>query len=264
MSKPERMIIDDLIVLGRGCPEEIKNGRQTICTAGYSPKLGFIRLYPTRWDSPLKRWNIVRVPVEKSRYPHNGRKESWKIVGSKRDWMHLSDRVEVVGNYLRVNQPRLIKSLVSKCVSDIYDNGGSLGIIEPSIMEHYFEEQEPVQTIQTNLFGELRVKIKDEFEFEPRIKYKCSECKAKRGFHDQQVIEWGAYEFMRKFPHKKEQIWENLALDNNEYEKYFLVGNMHQYPTAFLIISILRFKKSKTEKLTTLQKFFDSNLPSTK
>ncbi len=245
------MVIDDLIILGRGCPEEIRNGRRTICTAGYSPKLGFIRLYPTRWDAPLKRWSIVKVPVEKPISPtFNGRNESWKIIGSKREWERLSDKIEVIGKFPRKEQPNLIKSLVSKCVNDIHDNGDSLGIIEPTILKHYFEEQDLVTSVQTNLFGELRVKIKEEFQFEPRIKYECSGCRVGRGFHDQQLLEWGAYEWMRKYPEDKEQVWENLGLDNEEYDKFFLVGNMHQYPTSFLIVSILRFKKSTTKKLS--------------
>ena len=125
-----------------------------------------------------------------------------------------------------------------------------MGIIEPTILKHYFEEQDLVTSVQTNLFGELRVKIKEEFQFEPRIKYECSGCRVGRGFHDQQLLEWGAYEWMRKYPEDKEQVWENLGLDNEEYDKFFLVGNMHQYPTAFLIISILRFKKLTTKKLS--------------
>lgn len=251
MSKPEQMVIDDLIILGRSCPEEIRNGRRTICVAGFSPSCGFIRLYPTRWDSPLKRWSIVKVPVERPIRPkYDGRLESWKIIGSKREWERLSDKIEVIGKFPRKDQPNFVKSLVVNCVSDIYESGKSLGIIEPTIIEHYFEEQDMVTSVQTNLFGELRVKIKEEFQFEPRIKYQCSDCRVGRGFHDQQVIEWGAYEYMRKYPEKKEQIWENFGLDNDDYDKFFLVGNMHQYPNAFLIISILRFKRSTTKKLS--------------
>ena len=69
MSRNAARIISDLIVLGRAIPEEISDHRQTICVAGYSKELGLIRLYPTRWDSPLKRWNIVKVPVERPRRP---------------------------------------------------------------------------------------------------------------------------------------------------------------------------------------------------
>ena len=32
--------IDDLIILGRSVPVEIKNGRRPICIGGYSPTVG--------------------------------------------------------------------------------------------------------------------------------------------------------------------------------------------------------------------------------
>ena len=239
------MVIDDFIVLGRGCPEEIKNGRRTICTAGYSPAHGFIRIYPTKWDSPLRRWNIVKVPVERAFKPrYNGRKESWKIVGSKAEWYRLSEKIEVVGRYSRKKQPELIESLVDGCVNEIRDSGRSLGIIKPEILNCYFEEQEGFKkSVQQTLDGRLRVRVKDEYPVEPRVKYKCSDCKTKQGFHDQQVLEWGIYQWIRKNPDSKEQVWENLGFDDPEYQKFFLVGNLLQYPTAFIIVSILRFKK---------------------
>jgi hypothetical protein len=238
-------IIDDFIVLGRGCPEEISDGRRAICTAGYSHTLGFIRIYPTRWDSPLRRWNIVRVPVERPITPrYNGRSESWKIIGSRREWDRLSEKIEVIDKYPRKDQPALIAKLEDNCVQDIYESGRSLGIIRPQILEHYFKKQEDVRTFtQQTLDTTFHVKVKDEFPIEPRVRYKCSGCKVGRGFHDQQILEWEIYEWIRKNPDKAEQVWENLRLDDPEYEKFFFVGNLYLYPTSFVVISILRFKK---------------------
>lgn len=242
MALEEQMFIDDLIVLGQGVPEEIKDGRTTICTAGYSPKHGFLRIYPTSWNMPIRRWYIVQIPVERPT-AHNGRVESWKITGSKSEWDRLGDKVTAVGTYPESKRQALIESLVTNCVSDIYDSRHSLGIVKPQILEHYFEKQKIPTTHQTLLDGRFRVKVKEEFPLEPRIKYKCSGCRVGKGSHDQQLIEWGAYEWLRKYPEKAEQIWQNLGLDDDEWAKYFFVGNMFQYPTAFIIISVLRFKK---------------------
>jgi hypothetical protein len=49
------MIINDLIILGRACPEPLKDGRVTVCLAGWSEEYGFIRLYPTRPNFQCKR-----------------------------------------------------------------------------------------------------------------------------------------------------------------------------------------------------------------
>ena len=266
MSKPDQMIVDDLIILGRGCPEEISNGRRTICTAGYSPTHGFIRVYPTKWDMDLRRWNIVKVPVERPMRPkYNGRVESWKIIGSRREWHRLSDKIEVVGKFPRKEQPKLVGSLVDNCVSDIYDSKRSLGIVKPKILDHYFEEQEEFKTmIQQTLDGRFRVQVKEEYPVEPRIKYKCSGCRVGQGFHDQQLLEWGVYQWIRKNPSNIGQVWENLGLLDPEYEKFFFVGSLFNYPTAFIVISVLRFKKSVVKPLIKpknglMDKFLKSN-----
>ena len=61
--------IDDLIILGRSVPTEMRNGRRTICVGGYSPTYGFIRLYPTFYDFDISRWSIIEVKVERPRKP---------------------------------------------------------------------------------------------------------------------------------------------------------------------------------------------------
>lgn len=257
LSKPEHMVIDDLIILGKAVPEEIRNGRRPNCVAGFSPAHGFIRLFPARWDMPLKRWNIVKVPVERAIRPrYDSRKESWKIIGSRSEWDRLSDKVELVGKYSPKKRYHLIESLVDDCcVQDIYASRRSIGIIKPHIIKYYLKEQEDLETyVQKTLDDTFRVNIKDEYPIEPRIKYQCSKCKARRGFHDQQLLEWGAYEWFRKNPDNLEQVWENLGFDNPDYDKYFLVGNLLQYKNAFIIISVIRFKKTSSTRLLNYTK----------
>lgn len=242
MAQEQTMYIDDLIVLGQGVPEEIRDGRTTICTAGYSPKHGFLRIYPTSWNMPIRRWYIVKIPVEKPK-EHNGRIESWKIIGSKSEWDRLGEKVTVVGEYPKSKRQALIENLLVGCVNDVYESHHSLGIVKPEILECYFEKQKIPTTHQTLLDGRFRVRVKEEFPLEPRIKYRCSNCRVGKGFHDQQLVKWGAYEWLRKSPEKAEQIWENIGLTDDAWDKYFFVGNMFQYPTAFIVISVLRFKK---------------------
>ncbi len=151
-SKPEKRVIDDLIILGRAVPETIRNGRTTICTAGYSHKLGFVRIYPTKHTSPLKRWNIVKVPVERD--PRDTRRESWKIQGSKREWDRLDEKIEPVGRLRKKDLLNLIANLTDGCVKDVNNVKRSLGIIKPEIRECYFcpeEDYDPY--IQRTLFG---------------------------------------------------------------------------------------------------------------
>lgn len=232
-------------MLGRACPEDIRDGRQTVCAAGYSPSRGLIRLYPTRWDSPLDNWNIVSVEVERPVTPQfDGRKESWKIAGSRSSWSKLNQRIKVTGVYPRNKRLKLIESLTKKCVQDIIDDGESLGIVKPEILEYGFEKQEDVKKLtQTTIDSSFRVKVKNEYDIEPRVKYRCSGCRTS-DCHDQQILEWGIYEWLRKKPGDEAMVWENLHFDDLEWTKHFLVGSLFRYPTSFIVVSVLRLKVS--------------------
>ena len=246
LSNRETRVIDDLIILGRAIPEEISDHRQTICAAGYSDELGLVRLYPTRWDSPLKRWNIVNVPVERPRKPlYDGRAESWKIQGSRSEWDKLSEKIDHIGT-LRKKTDRicLVEKLIFPCASQLNSKNKSLGIIKPEIIDYFFIENPRKKKVRLQtLDGSFRLMVKDDFDYFPKIKYRCSECRAKIP-HNQQLLEWGFYEGMRKNPGDIDSIWDNVGFsDQDNWDFYFLVGDLWQFPGSFNVISILRFKK---------------------
>ncbi len=190
-------IIDDLIILGRAVPEVLKDGRITVCLGGFSPSRGFIRLYPTRLQMPIRQWDIVRVEVERN--SRDTRDESWKIVGSASYWEQLYQRVEKVG---RVESPyerrKIAQSNASTCVEVINQAHKSLGIIHPrEVKKAYFSTNsqygKPEQQLLDMFEADERAwaTVKRDFPKEPRLRYTCSECKTARGFHDQLVVEWG-------------------------------------------------------------------------
>jgi hypothetical protein len=131
-------LIDDLIILGRACPEPIKDGRITVCLGGYSQALGFVRIYPTRTDMAWRQWDIVRVEVEKD--DRDTREESWKIAGSRTEWENLSSKIKVVDKFPRSKRRDLIANLADDCVQDINEAHRSLGIVKPNILRRYFAD----------------------------------------------------------------------------------------------------------------------------
>jgi hypothetical protein len=239
-------LIDDLIILGRACPEPIKDGRITVCLGGYSQALGFVRIYPTRTDMAWKQWDIVRVEVEKD--DRDTREESWKIAGSRTEWDNLSGKIEIVDNFPRGKWRDLIANLVDNCVQDINEAHRSLGIVKPNIVRRYFADN-PLygQMFQGVLpgFGEP-TKVKHDFPVEPRVVYRCSVCKTQNP-HDQQVLEWGFYEWIRKNPDNINQVWKNALIDSPKHDIYFFVGNQFKHRTSFVVISILRVPKGPTQ-----------------
>jgi len=238
----KQIVVDDFIVLGRGCPERIKNGRVTVCTAGYSYRHGFTRIYPTKIWMPLHQWSIIRVPLERN--PQDTRGESWKIQGAKSEWDRLSEKIEVIGELKREDRLNLIANLTNDCVNTINKAKRSLGIVKPIIEKCYLSQQEDYDTsTQLTLLGVPLPKVKEQYPTIPRIRYRCLNCECKTS-HDQQVIEWGFYEWIRKNPDKADQVWENALIYSQKHEIFFFIGNLFRYRNVFLIVSVLRLPKA--------------------
>jgi hypothetical protein len=86
--------------------------------------------------------------------------------------------------------------------------------------------------------------VKRDFKVEPRLKYTCAECEVTQQFHDQVVIEWGFYEWMRKHPQSMEKVWDNAKIYSDEHEVHLFVGNQANHRTSFIVITVLQIQKN--------------------
>jgi hypothetical protein len=246
------MLLTDLVILGRACPEPLKDGRVTVCLGGWSETWGFVRVYPTRPKTDWKRWDVVEIEVEENE--RDSRDESWKIVGSKDEWDTLHEKIKVVGRVdSGVERRNIIGNLTDPCVNSINEQKRSLGIIDPAeILRLYFAENPNYgEMFQMGLPGltELDdVKVKRDFPNEPRIRYQCPDCQTQQGYHDQQILEWGFYEWLRKNPDNKEQVWENARFNRDDTDIYLFVGNQAAHRTSFMVISVLRVPSGPVAK----------------
>ena len=114
----ETDVIDDFISLGRAAPDKLSDRRKSYCVGGYSLSKGFIRIYPTSYKCPFKRWSPLKIPVENN--PQDTREESWKIQGSKEEWDSLEQKIQVLhkrDSFLPENERRsFINHLAKTCI----------------------------------------------------------------------------------------------------------------------------------------------------
>jgi hypothetical protein len=237
-------VIDDLIIMGRAGPERINDDdgetRHTICTAGYSPTEGWVRLYPTQKRmSELRRWNIVRVPVQEE-ITDDHRDESYKIVGSKEDWNILHTKVEKVGRLGVEERIQLVDELGHQCTEHLCDDRRSLGIAEPEQIHNVYLSPNGKQ--KDPKIEETALPAKNDYPYKLYIKYNCKNCGVKT-VHEQSCIEWGVYRYWDT-NNDDRGVVDALNVLDSDYKTYFLVGNQAHQLTSYLIISILRFKKS--------------------
>jgi len=236
----------DFILAGQAVPEEIKRDRRIYqCTAGFSPTLNeMIRIYPIPHQLKLKRWTIYEIDLERN--PKDNRSESWKIQGSRTHWKAAIDRVRVKGKLSRDEWISFIQQHAEEiCIRDLNEAKRSLAIIKPEILHAYISEQEvsaESQHKQKTLTGVFTPKTGKSSPHFAKVKYRCPGCKSQKP-HDQRILEYGVYMGIENNPDNKEKVIDNLRLFDDDYEKYFFIGNINKFRNSWIIISVLRWKR---------------------
>lgn len=245
-SNIEKLEIDDLLVLGNAVPDFISDNRISVCTAGFSKKHGLVRVYPVRPDSPMNRWNIVSVQLERN--PKDTRHESWKVQGSRSDWANLNSKIKVIGKVEDRKEKLSILEEINQhfgvgCIEQLNSAKASLGIILPEILSYEIATREDYEPyIQSTLDKKVPFLTIKNYPAQPRIVYRCEDCKTKKP-HDQQLIEWGAYQYLRLNAKEKwGDLWKALHIGEENYYTSFLVGNQKLHRRSFMIISVFRMK----------------------
>lgn len=250
--------INDLIILGRAVPERIKDGRTTVCVAGYSPTHGMVRIYPTRIDSPLRQWSIVRVRVERN--PKDNRAESWKLAGST-DWDNLNRNIDVIGELPKSQHIPLVHSLTIPCVSMLNQPPyGSLGIVEPVMYRWWFDENEQYYQAHQPMFDIFEpepavIRTKRDYPMQPRFEYRCGHQCQSRSQHNQQLLEWGCFEYIKKHDDYNQihDIWKNMGIGDKSWRHYFLVGNQANQRTSFMVINVIRKQVTNVQSMMPIE-----------
>ncbi|MEL7435384.1 MAG: hypothetical protein AAFN11_15655, partial [Chloroflexota bacterium] len=173
------------------------------------------------------------------------------IVGSRNDWDNLPDKITVTGNIGKRDERRnMLGNLIDDSSHVLNEQKRSLGIVKPDIQQTYFGDNA--------LFGKWKQQglpgftdldnylTKRDYEVEPRVKYTSQAQPPTK--HDQQVLEWGFYEWFRKNPENREQVWENAGIGKDGTDIYFLLGNLFRHRTSFMIISVLRVPSGNVTK----------------
>lgn len=237
--------LTDLVVLGRAAPEEMADGRQTVCTGAWSPTRGFIRLYPIDPKANLfSRWDVIEAEVERN--PNDTRHESWKIKGRKRN---QTEKVEIKGKYPRPNRATLLYHLQDECVNVVNDAKRSLGVVRPDNIDKlqfkpWEDNDEP--HVQSKLFEDLeetKPDNREDFAYNIKLRYTCPKCSTKQGYHDHTILEWGAYMGLKNNPDNPDQLWDNYRFGDDDYNHWLFVGNMNRFKNSFIVISVIPVKK---------------------
>lgn len=229
------MRLDDFVMLGKTVPEVISDGRQAVCSAGYSDEFeSLLRLYPLSTLHAPKRWHTYRVEIERN--SRDRRSESWALRGERRD-NHPEINVRSFSETGRIQPPDLSDAIERNTVDSIKEANErrmSLAFLRPRNLDLTFDYNPSApDSPQLKLFSPVEpAKGSKRFAYTPRLRFFDQD-----GYgHNLQLRDWGAFEFLRKWPENHPGLKRNLKLDD---DPVLLIGNHAQHRTSWLVIAVL-------------------------
>lgn len=229
------MILDDFVMLGKTVPEANSDGRQFVCTAGYSPELRQpVRIYPMARRNCPGRWSVSRVPLERN--SKDSRPESWKIRGDRSLGAHdqINNVMETSGKVPPATQRDIVAAMTVASLREANERRLSLCVVLPEDLPALTLEQgEDAEMAPTpDMFGnvpDLAVAVR--FKWHPRLRFADS-----AGQHDLMLRDWGCYELMRK--HGDISPFTMSEALNLTTAPPLLCGNINRFRNSWLVISV--------------------------
>lgn len=232
------VILEDFVMLGTTVPEPNSDGRVFVCSAGVSAEYGgLVRIYPLARRNVPRRWHMYRVPLELN--CKDSRPASYKVTGNRSPGAHeqINREFELVSKVEKRQQAELLRPFRIGSIREANEKRLSLAVIEPEELELFFEHNptspdSPQLALFPDLVQDKVVAGAKRFPFIPRLRFRDE-----AGEHRLMLRDWGCYEWMRKYPDRRDELAKCLHLSPNASSLF--IGNMNHRRNSWLVISVL-------------------------
>lgn len=227
------IMLRDFVMLGTTVPEPSKrDDRIYVCSAGWHPDLGLVRIYPLGRTGAPHRWDVCDIDVERN--ARDSRTESWRIAGDRHD-LRINERFRKTGQVRPSERSGMLldDKRIPTTIREANEHRQSLAIIRPDHIEFSLDHNpDSPDSPQLRLFDDALPPQEGakRFPYIPRLHIDGD---AQRSL---QLRDWGTYEWMRKRVGQEADIPKALNLGA---KSVLLVGNLNQHRTTWVVISVL-------------------------
>lgn len=216
------MILEDFVMLGKTAPETDRQGRVTVCSAGWSPELRqLVRIYPLAVENCPPDFSVSQIRLERN--AKDTRMESWKIAGDRGVDVHASINSRFDVKYILNDRSSLIEQIPTVgSIAEANARKLSLAVIQPEIIPDFYLEKTKAG------FGVKKVESSKSYKYTPRLKFTLSGKTHKLKYLNQEV-----YNSMTKTNKSGFSAVQHRFRGNPK----LLVGNMFAYRNNWLVIA---------------------------
>jgi hypothetical protein len=216
------MILEDFVMLGKTAPETDRQGRVTVCSAGWSPELRqLIRIYPLAVENAPPDFSVSQIRLERN--SKDTRHESWKIAGERGVDVHSGINTRFDIRYILNDREGLISQIPSvESIREANQKRMSLAVIQPKERPNFYLEKNKSWKSLSH-----RVCSKS-YKYTPRLSFESDGVCHKLKYLNQEV-----YNHIQ--PSNKTCFWK--VANRFRRNPKLLIGNMFAYRNNWLVIA---------------------------
>ena len=216
------MILEDFVMLGKTAPEMDRQGRMTVCSAGWSPELRqLVRIYPLAVDNTPPDFSVSQVRLERNH--KDSRHESWKIAGDRSAEIHSGINARFDVRYILNDRDSLIKQIpVASSIQEANSKRLSLAVIQPENKPKFYLEK------NRNFLVGAKTAGTKAYKYIPRLQFMLEGKTHKLKYLNQEV-----YQHLK--PKNKTDFWRISGRFKRNPK--LLVGNMFAHRNNWLVIA---------------------------
>lgn len=216
------MILEDFVMLGKTAPEMDRQGRVTVCSAGWSPELRqLVRIYPLAVENAPPDFSVSQVRLERNY--KDTRHESWKIAGDRSVEVHSGINARFDVKHILNDKQGLIDQIpLVSTISEANEKRLSLAVIQPDFKPSFYLEQ------NRNYHSSGKSVGTKTYKYVPRLGFSLG-----GNVHRLKYLNQEVYKHLK--PTNKTDFWRISG--RFKQNPKLLVGNMFAHRNNWLVIA---------------------------
>lgn len=224
------------IVLGKGAPNLCRDGRKTLCAIVLTESLGLVRVYPLDVTDEISVWSSIEMKLDRSTSDNRG--ESWKLLEARQLSLvtdHHEKRCILDSCVLKSGDRDPIEYQNERRKSIAMVKGFRLGTELPT-REEFSDEN----VSETDHELQPWVVVQSQMPQKPYITWQSLQGVK----HRSHIVAQEVYLGLLKNPTAPSNVFNNMRIYDNDYDKWILLGNMRDRRTVWVAVHVHRLKKT--------------------
>lgn len=220
------------IILGVGAPVVCRDGKLTMCAILLSEKLGLVRVFPIPAEKRFPVWATVDCEVERS--ATDNRNESYKLLS----FNIIRDAIQDASYKREILNACILKSGGDDPIDYMNQGKSSIAMVKLEWNDgtEFTLSRREFDCSNDSEYG--WISAQSQFPVKPYMTWRSTQGKS----HTTHLLGREVYETLRKNTSSPWDLFNNMKVNNPDYEHWLLLGNMKNRRNVWVGVHLHRLK----------------------